>query len=150
VRAAHVLAVAALVIPVLLTGVTGARGAGMRQGPEVAGSPRVRADDPERLDPLRPMVRRIDGFFRSHEVDGVTMDSRYAINPSEAIRMGVVCQLLGYCEYLKVHPTSIYRLMKANAGPPSFKVGRDYRFSIKLVDQWRHEKEANFAHGGKV
>jgi hypothetical protein len=80
-------------------------GADMHQGPEVAGSPRVRADDPDRLDPLRPMVRRIDGFFRTHEVDGVTMDSRYAINPSEAIRMGVVCQLLGYCEYLKVHPT---------------------------------------------
>lgn len=95
-----------LVALTLATGVAEIARADRRQGPEVAGSPRVReSDDPDRGDPLRPMVRRIDRFFRTHEADGVTMDSRYAINPSEAIRMGVVCQLLGYCEYLKVHPT---------------------------------------------
>jgi hypothetical protein len=105
VHAARQIAAMALVTLALAAGPTRAADADLRQGPEVAGAPRVRADDPDRLDPLRPMVRRIDTFFRSNEVDGVTMDSRYAINPSEAIRMGVVCQLLGYCEYLKVHPT---------------------------------------------
>ena len=95
-----------LVTLALFTGIAGVADADLRQGPEVAGSPRVGGcDDADRHDPLRPMVRRIDRFLRTHEVDGVTMDSRYAINPSEAIRMGVVCQLLGYCEYLKVHPT---------------------------------------------
>jgi hypothetical protein len=53
-------------------------------------------------DPLVPMLQRIHGFFHSHEVDGVTMDSRYPINPSEAIRMGVVSQLLGYTELAKM------------------------------------------------
>lgn len=74
--------------------------------PADPGDPRMRVpDDLEARDPLKPMVRRIDRYFRTHQADGVTMDSRYDINPSEAIRMGVVCQLLGYCEYLNVHPT---------------------------------------------
>jgi hypothetical protein len=55
-------------------------------------------------DPLAPMLQRIHYFLRLHEVDGVTMDSRYAINPSEAIRMGVVSQLLGYTELAKMRP----------------------------------------------
>jgi hypothetical protein len=61
---------------------------------------------PEKLpdDPLDPMLQRIHAYFHSHEVQGVTMDSRYAINPSEAIRMGVVCQLLGYTEIARMRP----------------------------------------------
>ena len=51
------------------------------------------AADPH--DEVIPLVRRIDAYFRSNKVDGVTLDSRFAINPSEAIRQGVVCQLLG-------------------------------------------------------
>ena len=53
-------------------------------------------------DPLAPMLQRIHMFFHTHEVNGITMDSRYPINPSEAIRMGVVSQLLGYTELAKL------------------------------------------------
>ena len=61
-------------------------------------------------DPLIPMLHRMDRYFQRHEVDGVTMDSRYSINPSEAIRMSVVCQLLGYTELYRVHPTERVRI----------------------------------------
>ena len=60
-------------------------------------------------DPLLPLVHRMDVYFQGHEVDGVTMDSRYDINPSEAIRMSVVCQALGYAELCKHHPSARFR-----------------------------------------
>lgn len=56
-------------------------------------------------DEVIPLVRRIDAYFRANKVDDVTLDSRFAINPSEAIRQGVVCQLLGYAELCKAHPS---------------------------------------------
>jgi hypothetical protein len=51
----------------------------------------------------------MDVYFQGHEADGVTMDSRYPINPSEAIRMSVVCQALGYAELCKAHPCARFR-----------------------------------------
>lgn len=62
-----------------------------------------------RRDPLIPLLHRVNRFFHAHEADGVTMDARYPINPSEAIRMSVVSQLLGYCELERVHPCATFR-----------------------------------------
>ncbi len=59
-------------------------------------------------DPLVPLVLRQHRYFRAHELAGVTMDTRYAINPSEAIRMGVVSQLLGYTELAKAAPAGTF------------------------------------------
>jgi hypothetical protein len=47
-------------------------------------------------DPLLPVTLRISQYFREHETDGVTRDSRYALNPPEVIRLSVVSQLLAY------------------------------------------------------
>jgi flagellar hook capping protein FlgD len=60
-------------------------------------------------DSVVALVRRMRRYFETHETDGVTMDSRYAINPSEAIRQSVVCQVLGYCELYRAHPTGRLR-----------------------------------------
>ena len=54
--------------------------------------------------PLTAMVRRMDRFFVDKAVDGITLDSRFDINPPEAIRQSVVCQLLGYAELQALHP----------------------------------------------
>jgi hypothetical protein len=56
-------------------------------------------------DPLPAMIRRIDRYLRHHEVDGVTMDWRYAVSPSEEIRQTVVCQILAYAELYRLRPT---------------------------------------------
>lgn len=74
----------------------------------LAGTHPACAERPAR-DPLLPLVRRMDRYLQQHEVDGVTMDSRYDINPSEAIRMSVVCQILGYVELYRARPTARYR-----------------------------------------
>ena len=39
-------------------------------------------------------------------------------------------------DYLRVHTSTIYRLLKRGE-LPAFKVGSDWRFNIESIDQWR-------------
>ena len=67
-----------------------------------------RRSGPREQDPqptaLTALVRRMDRYFVEHAVAGITLDSRFDINPPEAIRQSVVCQLLGYAELNALHP----------------------------------------------
>jgi excisionase family DNA binding protein len=38
--------------------------------------------------------------------------------------------------YLRVHPTTIYRLLK-HGKIPAFRVGSDWRFNRDSIDQWQ-------------
>jgi excisionase family DNA binding protein len=50
--------------------------------------------------------------------------------------------------YLRVHPSSIYRLLKMQQ-LPAFKVGSDWRFNLELIDRWRCDagSESGAVHG---
>ena len=37
--------------------------------------------------------------------------------------------------YLRVHPSTIYRLLKHNQ-IPAFHVGSDWRFNVESIDRW--------------
>jgi excisionase family DNA binding protein len=39
-------------------------------------------------------------------------------------------------EYLKVHRSTIYRLLRRQA-IPAFKIGNDGRFNVEEIDKWR-------------
>ncbi len=39
-------------------------------------------------------------------------------------------------DYLKVHPSTIYRQLKRGR-LPAFKVGSDWRFNVESIDRWR-------------
>jgi excisionase family DNA binding protein len=43
-------------------------------------------------------------------------------------------------DYLPVHPTRIYRLVRRNQ-IPAFHVGSDWRFNIEEIDRWRLEQQ---------
>jgi excisionase family DNA binding protein len=43
-------------------------------------------------------------------------------------------------EYLRVHPSTIYRLVKMRQ-LPAFKVGSDWRFNRESIDRWRNDAE---------
>ena len=43
-------------------------------------------------------------------------------------------------DYLKVHPSTIYRQLKRRR-LPAFKVGSDWRFNIESIDRWRLEQD---------
>lgn len=44
-------------------------------------------------------------------------------------------------EYLRVHPSTVYRML-AKKQLPAFRVGSDWRFSLRAIDQWRTDAEA--------
>jgi excisionase family DNA binding protein len=39
-------------------------------------------------------------------------------------------------DYLRVHPSTIYRLLK-RGDLPGIKLGSDWRFSVEAIDRWR-------------
>jgi excisionase family DNA binding protein len=39
-------------------------------------------------------------------------------------------------DYLRVHQSTVYRLLK-NGQLPGFRVGSDWRFNSEAIDQWR-------------
>jgi excisionase family DNA binding protein len=43
--------------------------------------------------------------------------------------------------YLRIHPTTLYRLLKKGQ-LPAFKIGNDWRISVKAVDRWLKEMES--------
>jgi len=70
---------------------------------------RAEATPPPDDDPLPGILRRIERYLRKNEVDGVTMDWRYEVSPSEEIRQTVVCQVLAYAELHRIKPTKHLR-----------------------------------------
>jgi excisionase family DNA binding protein len=42
--------------------------------------------------------------------------------------------------YLKVNPSTVYRLLKRNR-IPAFHVGSDWRFNVEVIDRWCLERE---------
>ncbi len=57
----------------------------------------------------------------------------YALDSSERPSL---LTLENVAEYLRVHPSTIYRLLKKKQ-LPAFKVGRDWRFNRESIDRWR-------------
>jgi excisionase family DNA binding protein len=43
--------------------------------------------------------------------------------------------------YLRVHPSTIYRMLKKGL-LPAFRVGSDWRFTVEAIDKWRASVES--------
>jgi excisionase family DNA binding protein len=59
-----------------------------------------------------------------------------------------------FCEYLRVHRSILYRLLKKQQ-LPGFKIGSDWRFNVEAIDKWRNQQvtpadEASEGERGKV
>ena len=50
--------------------------------------------------------------------------------------------------YLRVHPSTIYRMLKKNQ-LPAFRVGSDWRFTVEAIDKWRASVETG-APGSEI
>ena len=72
------------------------------------------------------------------------MDNR-EINRATAVDFGTVAQRVMTVQdvstYLRVHPSTVYRLLKRNE-LPAFRVGSDWRFNVEAIDRWRSQMEA--------
>jgi excisionase family DNA binding protein len=52
-----------------------------------------------------------------------------------------VLNVSGLANYLRIHRSTIYRLLK-RGDLPGFKIGSDWRFNIETIDQWRLQQGA--------
>jgi excisionase family DNA binding protein len=51
-------------------------------------------------------------------------------------------------EYLRVHPTTVYRLLNSKQ-LPGFRVGSEWRFGRETIDRWRGGQEQATASAGR-
>ena len=58
------------------------------------------------------------------------------------IEMTPIMTVEDVAEYLQVHPSTIYRLLKRKR-IPAFKLGSDWRFNRESIDRWRIGAERN-------
>jgi excisionase family DNA binding protein len=54
--------------------------------------------------------------------------------------MATVMTLEEVAQFLHVHPSTIYRMLKKR-NIPAFKVGSDWRFSQESIERWMRERE---------
>jgi excisionase family DNA binding protein len=59
--------------------------------------------------------------------------------------MANVLTLEEVARYLRVHPSTLYRMLKKRQ-IPSFKVGSDWRFNLESIDEWRAASEHGYAN----
>lgn len=58
------------------------------------------------------------------------------------MRPGVKVITIGeLAEYLHVHRSTLYRLLKRQQ-LPGFKIGSDWRFNVETIDEWRMQQGA--------
>jgi excisionase family DNA binding protein len=55
--------------------------------------------------------------------------------------MAGVLTLEEVADFLHVHPSTVYRLLK-NRRIPAFKMGSDWRFNQESIEQWVKQLEA--------
>ena len=55
--------------------------------------------------------------------------------------MATVMTLDEVADFLQVHPSTIYRLLKRHS-IPAFKVGSDWRFNQDSIERWIKQREA--------
>jgi excisionase family DNA binding protein len=58
-------------------------------------------------------------------------------NLSDNVRVLTVREL---ADYLRVNPSTIYRLLKMKQ-LPAFRIGSDWRFNLEEIERWRVERE---------
>jgi excisionase family DNA binding protein len=55
--------------------------------------------------------------------------------------MAEVLTLEEVADFLQIHPSTVYRLLKKHR-IPAFKVGSDWRFNQESIEQWVKKLEA--------
>ena len=60
--------------------------------------------------------------------------------------MANILTLEEVASYLRVHPSTVYRLLKKGQ-IPAFKLGSDWRFNVESIDHWRAAAEHEYANG---
>jgi excisionase family DNA binding protein len=78
---------------------------------------------------------------------GVQMKSEDAARKSDYTGPINVMTVREVSAYLRVHPSTIYRLVKRNQ-IPAFHVGSDWRFNVEQIESWRLQQQERATEAG--
>ena len=70
---------------------------------------------------------------------GSTAVGRPNQNMAEAAQNDQIFTIKELSEHLRVHPTTIYRLLR-QGGLPGFRVGSNWRFSREAIEEWERDQ----------
>jgi excisionase family DNA binding protein len=83
-------------------------------------------------------VGRHYGIIKRGRLDISLLQKGIGNMPSTGAKVLTVNEL---SEYLRVHRSTIYRLLKKGQ-LPGFKIGSDWRFNVEAIDEWRLQQGA--------
>jgi excisionase family DNA binding protein len=63
-----------------------------------------------------------------------------AMKPHHAATVGPIMTVAEIAQYLKVHPSTLYRLIRRHQ-IPAFKIGSDYRFDKDSIKKWMTDRQ---------
>jgi excisionase family DNA binding protein len=66
---------------------------------------------------------------------GQRMEAKQSKKPDIAPASPTILTVREVSERLRLHPTTIYRLLRLNQ-IPAFRVGSDWRFNTDMIDRW--------------
>ena len=72
--------------------------------------------------------------------DGASPMKRSADKARDQTEPEMIMTVTEVAQYLRVHATTIYRLLKENR-VPAFRVGSDWRFSRDAIDRWMRSQQ---------
>ena len=75
-------------------------------------------------------------WYVSLQSKGIQMKRKDGAKTPPHTRPAKVMTLREVSAYLRVHPSTVYRLLKHNQ-IPAFHIGSDWRFNIEAIDRWR-------------
>jgi excisionase family DNA binding protein len=61
-----------------------------------------------------------------------------------ALRGMAVLTVGDLSEYFRVHPSTVYRLLRRGK-LPAFKVGNDWRFSKEAIERWQQQQSTSLS-----
>ncbi len=61
-----------------------------------------------------------------------------------ALRGAAVLTVGDLSEYFRVHPSTVYRLLRRGK-IPAFKVGNDWRFSREEIERWQEQQSTSLS-----
>lgn len=57
------------------------------------------------------------------------------MNTKRTLAMAPIMTVKEISEYLKIHPSTVYKLLRAG-DLPAFRIGTDWRFNVEAIDRW--------------
>jgi len=90
-------------------------------------------------------LKKVGNLGRKRPVEPVATGEQMATESKYSLPRVMTVKELS--EYLRVHPSTIYKLLRRGE-LPGFRIGTDWRFNAEVIDRWCMERNLKAADTG--